>query len=150
MRFFMSCFVLLLFLTACQTQSKPENDDWVVSSLFKSDSFTMIGKEGKLGFIYDDSEVVKFYPNQTQKYMWHFWGESRELQGKLLKVMGTSKDSGKQIKVFEAAALAEPLNGADAHHPSNMTLPSTGLWRLDAYVGDEFYGNVVVKVNEAQ
>ncbi|WP_257009368.1 hypothetical protein [Bacillus sp. 7884-1] len=43
----------------------------------------MIGEKERLGFIYDHSEVLIFYPNKTQKYMWHFWGEDKELEGKL-------------------------------------------------------------------
>ncbi|MFD1953003.1 hypothetical protein ACFSL6_02130 [Paenibacillus thailandensis] len=109
----------------------------------------MIGEEGKLGFIYDDTEAVKFYSGQSQKYMWHFWGEAEQLQGYPLQVIGTKKETGEQITVFKASALGGAINGADAHHPSVMALPSAGLWRLDAYIGEKFYGSVVVEIHEA-
>ncbi|MCM3784533.1 hypothetical protein M3231_16240 [Neobacillus mesonae] len=57
MRFFVCCFIFLLLFTACEAQSKTKEDQWQESSLFKSGAFTMIGDEGKLGFIYNDSEV---------------------------------------------------------------------------------------------
>lgn len=36
------------------------------SPLFESDGYTMIGNEGRLGFIYDDTEAVRFYPDKVQ------------------------------------------------------------------------------------
>lgn len=149
MRTLVCCFIFLLFFTACGAQSKTEEDKWKESSLFNSGSYTMIGEEGKLGFIYNDSEVDKFYPNKTNKYMWHFWGESSDLEGKELKVVGTNNDN-EQIDIFEGSILNGPINGADAHHPSQMTLPSEGIWRLDAYVGEKLFGSVYVKVNESK
>ena len=68
------CTVILLLVIASCNDEEPIKDEviqhnWNESHLFKSGSYTMIGEEGRLGFIYDDSEVVKFYPNKTQKYM---------------------------------------------------------------------------------
>ncbi|MCA0757756.1 hypothetical protein KP806_22085 [Paenibacillus sp. N4] len=64
MRIVISFVIFLLLLTACQTQSKPENknDEWEVSSLFHSGTFT------------------------------HFWDESSTLKGQSLKIIGTSQD----------------------------------------------------------
>jgi len=149
MRTLVCCFIFLLFFTACGAQSETEEDKWKESSLFNSGSYTMIGEEGKLGFIYNDSEADKFYPNKTNKYMWHFWGESSDLEGKELKVVGTNNDN-EQIDIFEGSILYGPINGADAHYPSQMTLPSEGIWRLDAYVGEKLFGSVYVKVYESK
>jgi len=148
MRTLVCCFIFLLFFTACGAQSETEEDKWKESSLFNSGSYTMIGEEGKLGFIYNDSEADKFYPNKTNKYMWHFWGESSDLEGKELKVVGTNNDN-EQIDIFEGSIFNGPINGADAHRPSQMTLPSEGIWRLDAYVGEKLFGSVYVKVHES-
>ena len=128
-------------------EPKPDNTEWKVSPLFKSGAYTMIGQEGRLGFIYDDLEVSRFYPHKVQKYMWHFWGKPEELKGKL-KVVGVSKETGEQITVFETQALGGANNGADAHTPSGMSLPSSGLWRLDAYIREKYFGSVVVQVHE--
>lgn len=148
MRTLVCCFIFLLFFTASGAQSKTEENKWKESSLFNSGSYTMIGEEGKLGFIYNDSEADKFYPNKTNKYMWHFWGESSDLEGKELKVVGTNNDN-EQIDIFEGSIFNGPINGADAHRPSQMTLPSEGIWRLDAYVGEKLFGSVYVKVHES-
>ncbi|WP_246358977.1 hypothetical protein [Paenibacillus phytorum] len=99
-----------------------------------------------MGFIYDHSDATSFYPNKKQKYMWHFWGKSEELQGPL-KVTG-SNEAGEHITVFEAKGVGGPNNGADAHMPSLMSLPTPGYWRLDAYFGEKLFGSVVVIVNE--
>ena len=123
--------------------------NWNESPLFKSGSYTMIGEEGRLGFIYDDSEVDRFYPNKTQKYMWHFWGNEAELIGDFM-VLGTHENSDEEITIVPKSgnSFLSPNNGADHHLPTNMTLPKSGMWKLDAYIGDEIFGSVYVKVHE--
>ena len=122
-------------------------EDWEESPIFKVNDYQMIGEEGRLGFIYDNSEETKFYPDKTQKYMWHFWGNEDELEGEL-KVIAFHKESGEKITVLEGRPLAGPNNGADHHVPSNMSLPKKGLWKLEAYIGDQLFGKVFVKVYE--
>jgi hypothetical protein len=78
----------LLLVGCSNAKQTTKEENWKESSLFESGSYTMIGEKERLGFIYDDSEVLKFYPNKTQKYMWHFWGEEQEFNGKL-KVVAT-------------------------------------------------------------
>jgi hypothetical protein len=41
-----------------------------------------------------------------------------------------------------------PNNGADAHIPSNLSLPTSGLWKLDAYLGGKLKGSIIVDVKE--
>lgn len=66
--------ILLLGISGCDDAVDDKNEIWEQSPVFESGGYTMIGEEGRLGFIYDESEVMKFYPNKTQKYMWHFGG----------------------------------------------------------------------------
>lgn len=113
-----------------------------VSSTFIAGNYKMIGEKNRIGFIYD--EDIGFKPHQVNKYMWHFWGEQEELEG-ALKVIGKNTNTGEEITVFENMALGEPLNDADAHVPSLMSLPSSGIWELNAYIGDELFGPVVVE-----
>ncbi|WP_230502570.1 hypothetical protein [Sutcliffiella rhizosphaerae] len=42
---------------------------WNESALFESGGYLMIGEKEQIGFIYDDNEVSRFYPNTEQKYM---------------------------------------------------------------------------------
>ncbi|QTD40383.1 hypothetical protein [Sporosarcina sp. Te-1] len=120
--------------------------NWQESSLFKSGNYTMIGEEGRLGFIYDDSEVVRFYPDKIQKYMWHFWGAEDELDGGL-KVVATHEKDNNPIVLLETD-LGGPNNGADRHTPSNLSLPKSGMWKLDAYIEEQLFGTVFVKVHD--
>ncbi len=133
--------------TADQPADAVSAQKWEQSPLFTSGSYTMIGEEGRLGFIYDDSEVLRFYPDKQQKYMWHFWGESEELKGNL-KVVGTHAETDEQITVIEGIDISGALNGADAHTPSLMSLPKSGMWKLDAFIGDRLFGSVFVEVHE--
>ncbi|MFE4523712.1 hypothetical protein ACFRCQ_16625 [Cytobacillus firmus] len=155
---FVSIISIIVILTTvgCTNKNKEtittnvENNNlaqkWNQSPLFKSGNYTMIGEKGRLGFIYDDSEVVRFYPNKTQKYMWHFWGEDQEFNGKL-KVVAIHENNEEQITVVEGG-LGGDNNGADRHAPSNMSLPKSGMWKLDAYIGDKLFGSVYVKVHK--
>lgn len=121
--------------------------NWNEGSLFKAGNYTLIGEKGRLGFIYDDSEVLRFYPNKTQKYMWHFWGEDKEFEGKL-KVVATHENDGEQITLLEGVEIGGPNNGADRHTPSNMSLPKSGMWKLEAYMGDNLFGTVFIRVHK--
>ncbi len=103
----------------------------------------MIGEKGKLGFIYDDATT--FEAGEPNKYMWHLWGEESELDGPF-KVIGHNQETNEEIVAFESSELGGPNNGADAHTPSSMQLPSKGRWELDAYVDGELFGTVVVEV----
>ena len=136
--------LLFLLLTACTQEEKWKG--WRESPLFEADESTMIGEKDKIGFLYDDSEVVRFYPDKENKYMWHLWG-SKDLPGKSFKVKATSQETGEEITVVEAGIFG-PNNGADAHIPSIMSLPRSGLWKLDGYVDKKLFGTVIVKVHK--
>jgi hypothetical protein len=62
--------------------------------------------------------------------------------------MSTSKETREELTVYESMSLSTANNGADAHNPSTMSLPSPGHWRLDAYIGEKLFGSVVVQVFE--
>jgi hypothetical protein len=134
----------LAILVGCtqNTDTSKVEDDWEVSPFFHVGIYQMIGQEGKLGFIY-----APFKPNKEQKYMWHFWGNEKELQGKF-EVVAISKETGEEAIVFQADTLSGPNNGADAHKPSMMKLPTVGMWKLDAYIGGNLFGTVIVEVQE--
>lgn len=133
-------FVLTIFLlTGCR------GEEWEESSIFESGNYKMIGVEDKIGFIYDDTEVTRFYPDKENKYMWHLWGNQEKLKGNL-KVTATHNKSNEEITIIENLPLGGAHNGADAHTNSMMSLPKSGMWKLDAYVDDQLHGSVFVKV----
>jgi hypothetical protein len=130
-----------------EDNDEKQTQNWEESSLFTSGIYSMIGEKGRLGFIYDNSEVTRFYPNKTQKYMWHFWGEDQEFKGKL-QVVATHENYHEQITVVEGIDVGGPNNGADRHIPSLMSLPKSGMWKLDAYFGKKLFGTIFVRVYE--
>ncbi|WP_347551221.1 hypothetical protein ABFG93_05200 [Pseudalkalibacillus hwajinpoensis] len=73
------------------------------------------------------------------------WGEEEELDGPF-EVVAINKETGEEIIVVEERELAGANNGADAHIPSQMGLPSSGIWQMKAFVGGELFGTVVVEV----
>ena len=141
-----SCIILFV-ISGCNNMVEEKEEKWKQSPLFESGSYTMIGEEGRLGFIYDDSEVLKFYPNKTQKYMWHIWGDEQELDGKFT-VIATNQDDGEQVPLLGVERLSGPNNGADRHEPSHMTLTKEGMWKLDAYIDEKLFGTIYVEVHK--
>ncbi|WP_341202457.1 hypothetical protein [Planomicrobium okeanokoites] len=129
--------------------TKTDDSKWQESPLFESGSYTMIGEEEKAGFIYDGGEVVRFYENKPQKYMWHFWGSQTELTGPF-KVVGTHENSieGIEVVLEGDVLIPSPNNGADHHVPTLMSLPETGMWKLEAVINDKIMGTVYVEVHE--
>ncbi|WP_335511595.1 hypothetical protein [Bacillus sp. JJ722] len=101
----------------------------------------LIGEENRLGFSYDDTEHVRFYPDKVQKYGWHFWGKKDELDGELT-VKATNEGSNNSITILEDLQLIGPNSGTDQHAPSTMSLPKSGMWKLDAIIGENLFGSV--------
>ncbi|GAA0136032.1 hypothetical protein YSY43_28730 [Paenibacillus sp. YSY-4.3] len=140
--------VLIVFTMAGCMNAADKAQAWQESPLFQSNGFSMIGEEGHIGFLYDDSDVMRFKPDKVQKYMWHLWGNEQELDGKF-KVIASPEDGGEPVTVLAESYLSGPNNGAMRHIPSQMSLPAKGMWKLDAYVGDLLFGTIFVKVHES-
>lgn len=77
--------------------------------------------------------------------MWHLWGKDKELDGPF-KVIAFHEDDGEKLTIINAESLSGPNNGADRHLQSNLSLPKSGMWRLDAYIGKQLFGSIFVKV----
>ncbi len=157
-RFTSYILIFLLVLVGCSntTETVKEEETWEESATLvreivvtddgeKGDFVFRIGDNGKLGI----GEYGPFIAGQSQKYMWHFWGDEKVLT-KAFKVIGVSKESGEEITVFQSpdSGSLSPLTGADHHIPSSIMLPNPGLWKLKVYFDDNFFGNVVVNVKE--
>jgi hypothetical protein len=132
----------ILFLIACQQPESREDSEGKKTEKFEAGSYTMLGIENKVGFIF-----APFIAGEDQKYMWHFWGQEEELEGEFV-VKGTNVNSGETVDVFRAQSLGGPHNGADAALPSLMSLPESGEWQLDAIIGGEHFGTITVEVEE--
>lgn len=119
--------------------------------------YILIGKEGKLGFLTGGHPIIA---GKSNKYMWHFWGstleETQQLFGKEMEIRGVSKQTGEEISVFKGGIgipnpnVQPPIPDNDkvAKGPTMMSLPSAGLWRLDAYIEEKLFGSVVAQVHD--
>lgn len=115
-------------------------DSWVAEGSFRSGSYEMTGKAGELGFINPG-----FIAGKTNKYMWHFWGTAKELNGKL-EIRAIQRGSDEVINVFSSLLMLNDHNGADASIPTMMMLPERGKWKLIVHVEGRWIGNVIVDV----
>jgi hypothetical protein len=158
MKIFVFILLFIGVLTAALFQDKQpkSNIDWRVSSVFDYPITTINGQEhiykiqgvqGRLGF----TPPNMFRVNQSDKHMWFFWGNKKELLGQNVKVLGVSKQTGETVNVFAGNIDKDYLNtsvdGKNLNMPSGLSLPSTGIWRLDVLVGEKPYGSVIVEVN---
>ncbi|MFE7064503.1 hypothetical protein ACFVAD_20420 [Sutcliffiella sp. NPDC057660] len=160
--------LISVFLTACtseQTKNLNENkqiehlneeehnqnseiEKWVESAKLirktsnEDELVFLIGDNGKFGI----AEYGPFISGQDQKYMWHFWGDKKTFL-KPFKVIGVSERTGERKELFSlpASTMLAPNNGADHHLPSTLKLSEPGLWKLEAYFGEELFGTITVK-----
>jgi len=152
--FNISVIFFLIFLVSCKSSNDSELK--TTSPIFKSNTgASMIGIEDKIGILGPD-----FIAGQGNKFMWHFWGTKDEMNKKPFRVeainlktmkknMALILDAGtsNERHVWEYNfAPAGPNNGADAHLPSNLSLASKGLWQLNAYIGGNLQGSLIVEV----
>ncbi|UKS29666.1 hypothetical protein LOZ80_12325 [Paenibacillus sp. HWE-109] len=81
MRLIKSVLFILLSLTGCITEKPdPESKEWEISPLFKSGTYTMIGQEGRVGFIYDHSEVTRFTRTKNKNICGTFGGRLKNFK----------------------------------------------------------------------
>lgn len=140
--------------------------EWEVSPTFNipvtfgdgtKGEYILIGKEGKFGFLTGGQPIIT---GKSNKYMWFFWGstleETQQLFGKKMEIRGVSKQTGEEISVYKGGIgipnpnVEPPIQDNDkvAKGVTMMSLPSTGLWRLDAYIEEKLFGSVVAQVHD--
>ncbi|UOY92806.1 DUF4871 domain-containing protein [Ectobacillus sp. JY-23] len=130
--------------------SVTQNVKWKESSVFSYEGMELRGTEGKIGIL-----SVPWKAGVRNKYMWHFFGNNIPT-GQLTVVAvkkGTNEvrkvllipDSDKQEWTSGRGGIpASSQNHSDL--PAEMVLPSKGLWVLNAYIGGELFGQIVVDV----
>jgi hypothetical protein len=148
--------IVVVFICSVTSGCREQNIDIQASPTFKSGIYTLQGTEGKIGILAPGD----FISNKPNKYMWHFWGAKEELARTPFKVEAIDLKTGIKHQVLIEGmgtpskkfvweynyGLGGPNNGADAHLPSGLELPNPGKWKLDAYLGGELFGSVVVNV----
>ncbi|MDF2815688.1 MAG: signal peptidase [Paenibacillus sp.] len=101
------------------------------------------GEKDKLAIV--DQPIIARKPYQNY---WFFWGKPEELDG-IPQIIGVRQGNELNRRVvFAAGGMSGPITGTSDGHipPSNMIIPEPGLWRLEAYIGDQYFGSLVVNV----
>ncbi|MED3803976.1 hypothetical protein P4562_18790 [Lysinibacillus xylanilyticus] len=96
-------------------------------------------------FGFTHTKEGKLFASKPGKYGLHSWGENVKI-GDFLSVMGTHQLIHKEFELVIDANVLGPNSGADNHAPTNMTFPTSGMWKLDAYIDGKLFGSVYVKV----
>lgn len=156
MKRWISILCMVFLLTGCTEDATEDatieyETDWEVTDTIhlevidsdtgKEVSVAWIGKENKIAITNNP-----FYEENANKYMWLLWGEESDIVNKEFKVIATS-EAGKELTVIEST-LGGANWGAIASARSTITLPTEGLWKLDAYVSDQLFETIVVKVHK--
>ncbi|MED4206490.1 hypothetical protein [Neobacillus mesonae] len=160
-----TCFLLFignLGLDAWQERygsNSAETQNWEVSHVFsvpkpgpdgKDMQYSLWGVKGKWAIL--DGPVLA---GEKNKELVHIWGASHEETvqgfGKMVKIIGTSKQDGTKVTAFEGSIgipssyyVKPPYEYAEA--VGYLILPSKGIWKLDCYVEDKFHGTIVIEV----
>ncbi|MFS1518007.1 hypothetical protein V1503_16395 [Bacillus sp. SCS-151] len=155
--------ILYLFvigiLVGCSERTVTE-ESWEVSPTFtvKSEEHEreLRGYKGEVAFL----DTMEFTIGQGGKTRWFFWGEElKEVNEENFKLIGIHKKTGKEITLINSKGW-EVVNqndtetglkgvlGAQLSQHTVFSLPTAGLWRLNAFIGDKLYGSIVVEVKE--
>lgn len=158
-----SLLILVLIsglVTGCSdTNDEVKTEEWETSPTFNIGEISKHEVQGEKGKLVVDN--TPFIAGKTQKYMWYFWDNEEVLNagnvrieakhektGEKHKALVTQTGTKDEKKIWEVnSPPGPPNNGADAHMPSNLSLSYEGLWKLNVYIGDELFGNVIVEVS---
>ncbi|WNS76320.1 hypothetical protein RRV45_04745 [Bacillus sp. DTU_2020_1000418_1_SI_GHA_SEK_038] len=136
----------------------PDNTrNWNITPTFPAPSdggnqSILRGLKGKA--VYMDLDDIK--AGKAYKTRWFFWGKGlKENPGEQLKITATQKDTGKRIEMVRAnnweitlpqtEDLKDVLKAQASQHVM-MNFPSSGVWRLDAHIGNKYYASIVLEV----
>jgi hypothetical protein len=154
------CISLLLIVTGC---SEPISQNWLLSPTFKipvtfgdgtKGEYVLVGEEGKVGFQIGSGKegeaipqpIIKEKPN---KYMWYFWGETKEIEGEW-KIVGINEKGKEQNDFIIKPATIPPFSNTETHTkiPTQMVFPTAGLWKLEVFISNKLYGEIVLNVED--
>ncbi|MUK90642.1 hypothetical protein GMD78_20005 [Ornithinibacillus sp. L9] len=111
------------------------------------------GVKGEVAFL--DMELTAGNPGKTR---WFFWGDDLEqLNEENFILVGIHRETGEEIILVDSNGwemIGYPENDylgileAQSSQHTVITFPSSGLWRLDAYIGEKLFGTIVVEVKD--
>jgi hypothetical protein len=139
--------LILFLMTACTSQSKPANPfDWELSKTFEANGIRMYGKEGRLGFVPQGNSDL----SKGGHFIIYFWGKPEEIAD-TYRLIGVHKETGVVETLYPDWVVSNSENpvGADAQSGAKFILDKEGnkkgKWRLDVYLGDEYFESIVVE-----
>ena len=132
----------IFLMTACTDQNNTDNQtNWQLSRTFEVDGIKVYGKEDRLVFMpRGESDISK-----GGHFSIYFWGKPEEIADKY-KLIGIP-DSGTKQTLYPDWEVSRTENelGADAQSGAKYILDKKGMWRLEVYMGDDYFDSVVVK-----
>lgn len=152
---------LIVMLVGCSEGKKTDaEENWDVTSTFtvKSEDHETVlrGVDGEVAFL----NTMEFIVGQQGKTRWFFWGEElKEINEGNFKLIGIHKGTGEEQTLVDSNnwEIVNPeykdvetksILGAQSSQHTVFSIPSPGLWRLNAYIGEKFYGSIVVEVKD--
>jgi hypothetical protein len=108
-------------------------------------SNNILGNENKSGVIGADMPSI----NINQKWMWHLWGIENPKETELT-VVGFHRETGTIHQIITTGwsiGLGGENNGADAHTPSSVNIPTAGEWAILLYVDGKLFDVLVYNIN---
>jgi hypothetical protein len=106
----------------------------------------ILGNENKSGVIGVDMPSL----NINQKWMWHLWGIQNRKDNQLT-VVGFHRETGTVHKILTTGwsiHLGGENNGADAHAPSSVNIPTAGEWAILLYVDEKLFDVLIYNINQ--
>jgi len=126
------------------SESDFEKIDWDKKAVILNRG--IVGNKNKSGVIGADVPSIDAKP----KWMWHLWGIENPM-GTELTVVGLHRETNTVHPILTTGwttGLGGPNNGADAHAPSNVTIPMAGEWAILLYTDDELFDVLIYEINE--
>lgn len=152
---------LAVMLVGCSEGEKTDTEEkWEVTQTFtvKSEDHETVlrGDDGEVAFL----DTMDFLVGEQGKTRWFFWGdELKEVNEENFKLIGINKETGEEKTLIDSNnwEIVNPeykdveiksVLGAQSSQHTVFSIPSAGLWRLDAYIGEKLYGSIVVEVKD--
>lgn len=134
-------------------------------SMFQSNSGSPIGGSNQLAaedrsvrteYIKDGKKLFAVFPDPALKagkpygYIFSFSEDFESLIGKELAIYVQQLDTGKRMTALEPMVVNEPSPGYPGlqRFTHRFAIPTSGLWKYEVYLDDQFYGDVILMVNK--
>lgn len=143
-------FSIIFVLAACKSEETIKEEKWEDNSqTFTNEYGEMFGNEGSIGII--GSKTVT---ENGQKWMWHFWG-TKEISDKKWEVKAFKQGAKEAINPIKSGVeKLVPRNDGDevinGHAISTVLFPSSGLWKLQVYIDEEYFDEIIVDITQEQ